>query len=491
MENNKNENNQLYKSKYFKWGLTVFLVIICSVFTLYIIYNGKSFWGTVSKFFGLIMPIIDGLIVAYLLTPLVNFQENKLYLKFMKKRNIAVTARRKKGIRALSIIVSLIFVFLLIYVFIKSVVPQLIDSIQKIISQMPTYADNLIAFANKILANFDWVEENDIVTLIDKYYENIMSVLTEDVLPSVNDMKGWILGLYSSLSSVFGALWDLFIGFFIAVYLLSSKETFKGQAKKLIYSLFKRERANLIIADVRYVDKTFGAFIVGKLIDSIIMGLLCFIVITLFGIEYPILISVIVGVTNIIPFFGPFLGAIPSAILLLLINPAHALSFLIIILVLQQIDGNILGPLILGNSTGLSGFWVIFAITLFGGLWGVPGMFLGVPTFACIYAWIRRRMRMSLSQKNYVYDTDQYIDLKFISDDDEFIMNDHPEELLDQSDTEYVQFIDSKDPVSVNKKARIKKVFNKIFGAFNSSEKENEYEEEEISKPADNENNEK
>ena len=476
MDNNKNENNQLYKSRYFKWGLTAFLVIMCSVFALYLIYNGKSFWTTVSKFVGLIMPIVDGLIVAYLLTPLVNFQENKIYFKLMKKKNIAVTDKRKKSFRALSIVVSLVFIFVLIFIFIKSVVPQLIESVQKIISQMPVYADNMILFANKILANFEWVEEKDIIALIDKYYENIMSVLTEDVLPSVEDLKGWLLGLYSSLSTLFGALWDLFIGFFIAVYLLFSKETFKGQAKKMVYSIFKRERANLLIADIRYIDKTFGSFIVGKLIDSIIMGLLCFIVLTLFGIEYPILISVIVGVTNIIPFFGPFLGAIPSAILLLLINPTHALSFLIIILILQQIDGNVLGPLILGNSTGLSGFWVIFSITLFGGIWGVPGMFLGVPTFACIYAWIRRRMRMSLMEKNYVYDTDKYIDLKFISDDDEFIMNNHPTELLDSSDNEYVQIIDSKDPISVNKKIRIKQSFYKIFSVFKTSntDKKNE-----------------
>ena len=461
----KNDNN-IIKSKYFKWGLTAFLVILCSVFTLYIIYNGKSFTATISHFVGLIMPIVDGLIVAYLLTPLVNFQENKIFFKFMKDKNIAITDKRKNGIRAVSIVISLLIVILLIFVFFKSVVPQLIESIQKIISQMPLYLDNLIIFANNILSNFEWIEEKDVVTLVDKYYENIMSVLTEDVLPSVNDMKGWIYGLYSSLSSVFGALWDLFIGFFIAVYLLFSKEKFKGQSKKLIYSLFKRERANLLIADIRYVDKTFGAFIVGKLIDSIIMGLLCFIVITLFGIEYPILISVIVGVTNIIPFFGPFLGAIPSAILLLLINPTHALSFIIIILILQQIDGNILGPLILGNSTGLSGFWVIFAITLFGGIWGVPGMFLGVPTFACIYAWIRRRMKMSLADKDYVYDTDNYIDLKFISDDNEFIMNDHPDVLPDKSDNEFVALIDSKDPVSVHKKKRIKKVFLNIYGIF-------------------------
>lgn len=483
---NNSDNNPIIKSKYFKWGLTAFLVIICSVFALYIIYNGKSFTSAISGFIKMIMPIVDGLIVAYLLTPLVNYQEKKLYYPLLKKNNIELTDKLKKRFRGLSIFVSLLFVILLIYVFIKSVVPQLIESIQKIISQMPDYLNNLIIFVNKILADFDWIEENDILTLIDKYYENIMSVLTEDVLPSVNDMKGWLLGIYSSLSSVLGALWDLFIGFFIAVYLLFGKENFKGQSKKLIYSIFKTDRANLFIADIRYIDKTFGAFIVGKIIDSIIMGLLCFIIITLFGIEYPLLISVIVGVTNIIPFFGPFLGAIPSAILLLLINPKHALWFLIIILVLQQIDGNIIGPLILGNSTGLSGFWVIFAITLFGGLWGVPGMFLGVPTFACIYAWVRRKMRISLAEKQYVYDTHEYIELKYISEDGEFIMNDNVKEgeTADIDSDGYADYLDSKDPVSVHKKNRIKNLFAKIKAFFVKDDKENT--DDEVEKNADN-----
>lgn len=484
MSGKKSDNNPILKSKFFKWGLTIYLVIMASVFSVYIIYNGPSFKGAISGFIHMIMPVVDGLIVAYLLTPLINIQEKRIYIPFLEKKNIPITDGKRKGMRALSIILSLALVILLITLFIESVVPQLVDSIQTVINQMPVYLDNLIILANKILTNFDFVEENDIVTLVDKYYENIMSVLTENVLPSVNDMKGWLLGLYSSLSSVFGALWDLFIGFFIAVYLLFGKEKFKGQAKKLIYSVFKRERANLLIADIRYVDKTFGAFILGKIVDSIIIGLLCFIILTIFGFEYPILISVIVGVTNIIPFFGPFLGAIPSAILLLLINPLHALYFVIIILILQQFDGNILGPLILGNSTGLSGFWVIFSITLFGGLWGVPGMFLGVPTFACIYAWIRRKMVVSLSEKQLVYDTDCYIDLNYIDENNTMISNadikdkvNNNEALSDDvlNDKDMITLLDSKDPVSIHKKIRIKNFFesciSKIKGFFSKNKK--------------------
>ena len=313
--------------------------------------------------------------------------------------------------RTVSIFLSLLIVFFLIYLFVRSVIPQVIESIQNIISQMPIYMESLINIANTVITKFDLFPERDIMAVIEHYYEDIMGFVQENIVPSIN---GWVKTVYSSVFSFLGALWDLLIGFFIAVYLLSSKERFRAQVKKLIYSLFARERANLIVEDIRYIDKTFISFVAGKIIDSIIIGMLCFIVLTIINMPYTLLISVIIGITNIIPFFGPFIGAIPSAILILLIDPVKALYFVIFIIILQQIDGNLIGPLILGNSTGLSGFWVIFSITLFGGLWGMPGFFLGVPTFACLYAWLRRFMRESLAEKELPSDTDNYLNLEYI-----------------------------------------------------------------------------
>lgn len=425
MNDNKNDynvneinDNHFKTSNYFKWGLTAFLVIISCILFVFLIYNGQMFGDYISRFFSMFMPIIDGLAVAYLLSPLVDKQEQKIYYPLLRKKNIEITNKVKGIIRIISILLSMLFVIVLIILFFKSVIPQLIDSIQDIIANMPVYGDTLINTANKILIDINIFEEKDIMVIIQNYYEDIMEFVYENILPSVND---WVKSLSNSVFSFLGAVWDLFIGFFVAVYLLLGKERLKGQTKKLIYSFFKRERANLLISDIRYINKTFLAFIVGKIVDSIIIGLLCFIVLTIFNFPYTILISVIVGVTNIIPFFGPFLGAIPSIILIFLINPLQALYFAIIILVLQQFDGNILGPMILGNSTGLSGFWVIFSITVFGGLWGVPGMFLGVPTFACIYAWFRRKMRTSLKHKAYTNNTDMYINLNYIDKDDNYI----------------------------------------------------------------------
>ena len=189
------------------------------------------------------------------------------------------------------------------------------------------------------------------------------------------------------------------IGLIISIYLLSSKEKFQGQAKKTIYALLDVNRANALTDNARLIDRTFGGFINGKLLDSFLIGVISFICVSLLKFPYPMLLSFIIGVTNIIPFFGPFIGAVPCALLILMVNPMQALYFVIFIFVLQQFDGNILGPRILGNSTGLTGFWVIFSITLFSGLLGVAGMILGVPVFAVFYTLVRRKINGNLKRK--------------------------------------------------------------------------------------------
>ena len=410
-KNQKSERHPIMKSKYFKWGLTAFIVIMASVLSIYLIINVSVISKSIGSMIRMIMPVVDGFIVAYLLGPLVDLLEDKVFIPLAKKYNIELNDKKKSLMRSITIFLSLLFVFILIRLFIRTVVPQLILSIRNIINQMPVYLDSLINLSNTVIDRVGLFPGMNIVNIIENYYEDIMAFIQENIVPSIN---GWMKSLSSSVFGFVGALWDLLIGFFIAVYLLSGKERFRAQAKKLIYVLFKRERANRIIEDLRYIDKTFISFFIGKLIDSIIIGMICFIILTLFNMPYTLLISVIIGVTNIIPFFGPFIGAIPSAFLILLIDPIKALYFVIIVVILQQFDGNILGPIILGNSTGLSGFWVIFSITFFGGIWGIPGMFLGVPTFACIYAWLRRFMRGSLTEKDLSLDTDDYINLEYI-----------------------------------------------------------------------------
>ncbi len=275
-----------------------------------------------------------------------------------------------------AIVLTLLFVVLIIYAFSSVVLPQLFKSIQSIVFQFPVYVNNLTAWLQKVLADNPEVESyiND---LINTYTPELRSWMNDTLLPQMNA----VLKVVSNYAfNVLKALWNMIIGLIISVYIMGSKEKFIGQAKKAIYSAMDIKRANSFIEDIRFVHRTFGGFISGKLLDSLLIGILCFAGTSIMGTPYPVLISVIIGVTNIVPFFGPYLGAIPSAFLILMIDPIQCLYFLIFILVLQQFDGNILGPKILGDSTGLSSFWVIFSITIFGGFMGVPGMVIGVPT---------------------------------------------------------------------------------------------------------------
>ena len=286
-KNEKQEKHPVMKSKYFKWGLTAFLVIMASVLSIYLILNMSAMSKSIGNLLHMIMPIVDGFIVAYLLSPLIDIIEDKVLKPIAKKQNIEIDEKKERLMRTISIFFSLLFVFVLIYLFIRTVVPQLIESIQNIINQMPVYLDSLINIANTIIEKLGLFPEQDIVAIIEKYYEDIMNFLYENIVPSIN---GWVKSLSSSLFGFLGALWDLVIGFFIAVYLLSGKERFRAQIKKVVYVIFKRDRANQVIEDIRYVDKTFLSFFVGKIIDSIIIGMICFIILTLFNMPYTLLI---------------------------------------------------------------------------------------------------------------------------------------------------------------------------------------------------------
>ena len=290
--------------------------------------------------------------------------------------------------------------------------------------QFPVYVNNLTAWLQKVLADNPEVESyiND---LINTYTPELRSWMNDTLLPQMNA----VLKVVSNYAfNVLKALWNMIIGLIISVYIMGSKEKFIGQAKKAIYSAMDIKRANSFIEDIRFVHRTFGGFISGKLLDSLLIGILCFAGTSIMGTPYPVLISVIIGVTNIVPFFGPYLGAIPSAFLILMIDPIQCLYFLIFILVLQQFDGNILGPKILGDSTGLSSFWVIFSITIFGGFMGVPGMVIGVPTFAVIYALCRRWINRNLAKKKLPTETEEYKELGRIDETSKEFIPCHPAE---------------------------------------------------------------
>ncbi len=348
-----------FDKKYLYWGITGFLSLAGAILFYYILFHRSNFMGGLEKFITIAMPIIDGFVLAYLFTPILNAIENKIMKPLYKKADIDITPKVKKRMRACAILATLVVVLLVLYELFALILPEVVRSIQSIIFQFPIYVNNLSNWALLMLRDNPDLETT-VDALINQYSAKIMEYVNTNLLPHINEvLKNVSLGVLG----VFKALWNLVIGFIISVYLLGSKEKFAGQAKKIVYALFDREAGNEIVSNFRFVHSTFIGFIGGKIVDSIIIGIICFICTSIIGTPYAILVSVIIGVTNVIPFFGPWIGGIPSALLVLMVDPRQALYFGILIIVLQQFDGNILGPKILGDSTGLSGFWVIFSIT--------------------------------------------------------------------------------------------------------------------------------
>ncbi len=412
--------NYKWDKKFLHWGTTALLVIIGGLSFYYLLFRAQNLKNNIDGLINILMPIIYGLVFAYLMNPIVNKIEKKILIPVFKKTKANLeNLKILKLIRGISIFFTLIIVALFLYGFFALIIPELIKSIRSITVQFPSYANNLQKWTQELLS--DNLELEKIVnSLLDLSYEKIYEVLNNRIVPQLNVV---VQQVTVSIIALIKSLSDALIGLIISVYVLFQKELFAGQLKKTIYSICKTERANNIISDFRFIDRTFGGFIIGKIIDSIIIGLLCFICANLFQFPYPILISVIIGITNVIPFFGPFIGAIPSTILILMVNPIQAFYFVIFILALQQFDGNILGPKILGDSTGLSSFWVIVSITIFGGFFGIVGIAIGVPTFAVIYAFIKRRVHNKLKEKSLSVSTSDYINLERIEEGEYFQKN--------------------------------------------------------------------
>lgn len=408
-------------NKYVKWGLTALGVLILAIGFVCLIFKGDSISNGFKILFKVTMPVIDGLIIAFIATPVLNWIEEKIIFPLCRKCHIDIKKpKTKKHIRAVSVLLTILLIGIVIYEFFAIVIPQLILSIQNIITQFPNYINNLILLTERLLADNPEVETY-IEGLLATYSKDLDAFLEQNALPTLNT---FIRSASMSLLSALKSLYNLIIGLIISLYVLSGKEKFASQAKKICYALFERHRANQIIRAFRFANKTFIGFLGGKIVDSAIIGVLCFAGTSVLKMPYPVLISVIVGVTNIIPFFGPYIGAIPSALLILMTEPRKCIPFIIFILVLQQLDGNVIGPKILGESTGLSGFWVIFSITLFGGLWGIAGMVVGVPLFAVFYAGVNYMINKFLKKKVLSINTADYEKVKYINAKKEFVLLD-------------------------------------------------------------------
>ena len=360
--------------------LAGFGAIALSIIFFFLIYRFDGFGSAISTLTGILMPFIYGAVIAYLLKPVCNSIENFLRRFIPEKMNGLINA--------LSVALTILFGLLLVYALVMMIVPQLITSVTTLYYTAQANITKFMNWANHL----EFIEKNEQITeLLNSAYAalntNLDTWIKNTLLPS---MQNIVSGAAIGVLNVVTVAKNLIIGIIVAVYMLASRKRFVQQGKLVLHSIVRPRWAQLITEEVKYADKMFGGFINGKIMDSAIIGVLCYIGCLIFKFPSALLVSVIIGVTNVIPFFGPFIGAIPATLLILIQSPIKALWFVLFVLVLQQLDGNIIGPKILGNTTGLSSFWVLFAILLFGGLWGFVGMIVGVPLFAVIYDVIKK-----------------------------------------------------------------------------------------------------
>ena len=373
--------NEQFK-KYFYIGLTVFLALGASILLFFMLDKASQIKNIVSVIVQAAKPLIYGAVIAYLLYPTCIFLE-KIFKKIFKKLKNRKTA--SKLTRALSIVLSFIFGFGIVTVLLYLIIPQIYESIVTIINSIPAYIEKVYVFVDNRLSDNAELKQS-VTYAISKYTENITQLLQ-----SWSGQIGTVVkALGDGVLSVFVVTKNIFIGIIVAIYLLADRHQFKSTLRRFIDLLFKKNSALAIKQEIKYANDVVLNFISGKIVDSAIIGVLCYILMLILRLPFPVLISVIIGVTNIIPFFGPFIGAIPSAFLILIESPIQCLIFVIMIVVLQQVDGNIIGPKIVGESIGLSSFWVLFSILIFSGLFGITGMIIGVPAFAIIYDIIKK-----------------------------------------------------------------------------------------------------
>lgn len=406
--------------EYIYWGVTAVTVIVCCILVAMVFLRWNTVCAAAHSVNVILAPITYGAILAYLLTPVYNT------IRKVTERLLALIIKdqktRNKYTRTLATIGSLVVLGVVVVGLISMIIPQLWVSISGIINSIPAFAQTVSQWIEETFANNPEVE-NTVMGIYNQAMEKLISWTqsTADLIPNIERV---VTGLYTGVINVIAWLKNVLIGVIVMLYLLNMKELLCAQAKKIVYGLFPVTVANNVIERFRFIHQIFGGFIIGKLIDSLIIGILTFMVMSFLQMPYTLLISVIIGVTNVIPFFGPFIGAIPSALLLLLVSPKQCIWFLVMILVIQQFDGNILGPKILGNTTGLSSFWVLFSILFFGGLLGPLGMIIGVPLFAVIYRLAADFIEGNLKKKKLSEKTTDYNGLDHIEDTKNIYKND-------------------------------------------------------------------
>jgi len=433
-----------------KYNTIAFYVIV--VFTICLVIRTfiteiPDIFAYIGEVLSAMSPIISGIIIAYLISPLTNLIERHLKPIFFKSNDNEIVIEvsqltdlqkyehRKKSrlLRITSVGISILITILAVIAVVAMVLPELINSISGLFDNLPYYMNNLYLEISKFLN-----DNSDINDSIRVWLEEQFSTIQKEILNMFSNLKPQFESIASAIkdgvSSVLGGVKNVGIGLIISIYLMYSKEEFIAQVRKFMYALFPKDVCKAILTMGIKCNSVFSNFIVGKAVDSLIIGVISFIVLSIMGMPYVVLISLIIGITNMIPFFGPFIGAIPSAVLVLLSEPKQTIPFIIFVIVLQQLDGNIIGPKILGNKLGLSTFWIMFAILVFGGLFGFIGMLIGVPLFTVLYTLINTFIHNRLQVKQLPLDKRYYGNMNVTEEDCVFPnKKDYSDEDIDES----------------------------------------------------------
>lgn len=383
-----------WNKKYTTISVYAFLVICASIIFFSVIDDIGVFTKNLGVLVSTLQPFIIGFVMAYLFNFILVFYEEKVLI-FDSVKNL-----KKKSKRGISILLTYITVICIITLFMQFVLPQLVDSVVGLVNDVPTYVANATKLLEELTKNLD---------LNNEYVGMAMDKWNEIVTYTINIISNLLPIFGNALKTVASSVWNIILGLIVSIYLLIDKEKFCALSRKITCAIFNEEHAKIAIELAHRSNDTFGKFLSGKIVDSAIIGVLTFIILTIFKMPYTLLISVIIGITNIIPFFGPFFGAIPSFVIIMFVSPVKALWFLLIIFVIQQLDGNVIGPKILGDSIGISAFWILFSLLVAGKVLGLVGMIIGVPLFAIIYSIIKDIIEAKLRKKGLPTETDDYI----------------------------------------------------------------------------------
>ncbi len=412
-----------WNKHYLGWGITAFVVIVASMLVCTMLMNISNIAEGIGSFLSVITPIIYGFIIAYLLAPVVAKLEKDLFGRIFKKsgehyedknsqsgdvryRHLKIYVKNKPA-RICSITVTFLLFIGIIAGVLIAIIPQLTTTITLLVDNIPTYITNVTTWVSETFQNYPEIGE-DITNIVRDAGSTLRKLLNDQLLPQMGDYLGF---LTNGIMSVIGTILNLIFGIVVAIYCLYSKELFAAQAKKSLYCILPISKANRFIGSIRKIHRSFGNFITGTIIDSFVVGCITFAVTTLSGVPFSLLVSVVMGLTNIIPYFGPFIGLVPCLFLIFMEDPFMCIIFTIIVLVIQNVNGNIISPRILGESTGLTSFWVIFAILVGQGIFGFWGLIIGIPLFAVVYSTAKTFVSDKLKAKGLPHHSDDYTDI--------------------------------------------------------------------------------